>query len=48
MGRRGVRWDDTAAESLLSTFKLETLYDLESQRFDDAGRARREIFRWIA
>lgn len=29
-------------------FKLEALYDLDSQRFDDAGQARREIFRRIA
>lgn len=47
-GRRGVCWDNAAAESFFSTFKLEALYDLESQRFDDAGQARREIFRWIA
>jgi transposase InsO family protein len=34
--------------SFFSNFKLETLYDLETRRFDDAGHARREIFRWIA
>jgi transposase InsO family protein len=48
MGGRGVCWDNAAAESFFSTFKLETLYDLETRRFDDAGHARREIFRWIA
>ena len=48
MGRRGVCWDNAAAESFFSTFKLETLHELESRRFDDAGHARREIFRWIA
>ncbi len=48
MGWRGVCWDNAAAESFFSTFKLETLYDLESRRFDDPGHARREIFRWIA
>jgi transposase InsO family protein len=30
------------------TFKLETLYDLETRRFEDEGHAGREIFRWIA
>ena len=48
MRRRGVCWDNAAAESFFSNFKLETLYDLETRRFDDAGHARREIFRWIA
>ena len=48
MGRRGVCWDNAAAESFFSNFKLETLYDLETRRFDDADHARREIFRWIA
>jgi transposase InsO family protein len=48
MGGRGVCWDNAAAESFFSNFKLETLYELETRRFDDAGHARREIFRWIA
>lgn len=48
MGRRGVCWDNAAAESFFSSFKLETLYDLENRRFADAGEARCEIFRWIA
>jgi transposase InsO family protein len=48
MGRRGVCWDNAAAESFFSTFKLETLHGLETRRFDDKGHARREIFRWIA
>lgn len=48
MGRRGVCWDNAAAESFFSTFKLETLYNLETRRFDDANHARRAIFRWIA
>jgi transposase InsO family protein len=48
MGRRGVCWDNAAAESLFSSFKLETLYDLETKRFADVAEARREIFRWIA
>jgi transposase InsO family protein len=48
MGRRGVCWDNAAAESFFSAFKLETLYDLETRRFTDAGQARSEIFRWIA
>jgi transposase InsO family protein len=48
MGRRGVCWDNAAAESFFSSFKLEALYDLEQRRFDEVGQARREIFRWIA
>jgi transposase InsO family protein len=48
MGRRGVCWDNAAAESFFSAFKLDTLYDLETRRFGDAAQARREIFRWIA
>ena len=48
MGRRGVCWDNAAAESFFSAFKLETLYDLETRRFGDGAQARREIFRWIA
>jgi transposase InsO family protein len=48
MGRRGVCWDNAAAESFFSNFKLDTLYDLETRRFQDADHARREIFRWIA
>jgi len=48
MGRRGVCWDNAAAESFFSAFKLETLYGLEARRFDDAAQARGEIFRWIA
>jgi transposase InsO family protein len=48
MGRRGVCWDNAAAESFFSNFKLEALYGLEARRFDDADHARREIFRWIA
>jgi transposase InsO family protein len=48
MGRRGVCWDNAAAESFFSNFKLETLHDLETRRFEDEGHARREIFRWIA
>ena len=48
MGRRGVCWDNAAAESFFSSFKLETLYDLETRRFADIAEARREIFRWIA
>jgi transposase InsO family protein len=48
MGRRGVCWDNAAAESLFSSFKLETLYELEARRFADAAQARREIFRWVA
>lgn len=48
MGRRGVCWDNAATESPFSTFKLETLQDLEAQRFNDPGHARREIFQWIA
>jgi len=45
MGRRGVCWDNAAAESFFSNFKLETLYDLEARRFDDTGHARQGIFR---
>ena len=48
MGRRGVCWDNAAAESFFSNFKLETLYELETRRFADVAEARREIFRWIA
>jgi transposase InsO family protein len=48
MGRRGVCWDNAAAESFFSSFKLETLYDLETRRFADPAEARREIFRWVA
>lgn len=48
MGRRGVCWDNAAAESFFSTFKLETLHDLETRRFADVAQARREIFRWVA
>lgn len=48
MGRRGVCWDNAAAESFFSSFKLETLYDLETRRFADVAEARREIFRWVA
>ena len=48
MGRRGVCWDNAAAERFFSTFKLETLHDLETRRFQDEGHARQEIFRWIA
>jgi transposase InsO family protein len=48
MGRRGVCWDNAAAESFFSSFKLETLYDLETRRFADIAEARREIFRWVA
>ena len=48
MGRRGVCWDNAAAESFFSAFKLETLYGLKARRFDDAAQARGEIFRWIA
>jgi len=48
MGRRGVCWDNAAAESFFSNFKLETLYELETRRFADIAEARREIFRWIA
>jgi transposase InsO family protein len=48
MGRRGVCWDNAAAESFFSSFKLEALYDLEARRFADEGHARTEIFRWIA
>jgi transposase InsO family protein len=48
MGRRGVCWDNAAAESFFSNFKLETFYDLETRRFQDEGHARRDIFRWIA
>lgn len=48
MGHRGVCWDNAAAKSFFSNFKLETLYDLEASRFEDPGHARREIFRWIA
>jgi transposase InsO family protein len=40
--------DNAAAESLFSSFKLETLYDLETRRFADAAQARREIFRRVA
>lgn len=48
MGRRGVCWDNAAPESFFSSFKLETLCDLETRRFADSAEARREIFRWVA
>jgi transposase InsO family protein len=48
MGRRGVCWDNAAAESFFSSFKLETLHDLDNRRFANAAEARHEIFRWIA
>ena len=48
MGGRGVCWDNVAAESFLSDFKLGTLCDVETRRFQDEGHARRETFRWIA
>jgi len=43
-----VCWDNAAAESFFSNFKLETLYELETRRFADIAEARREIFRWVA
>ena len=33
MGRRGLCWDNAAAESFFGAFKLETLYELKTRRF---------------
>lgn len=48
MGGRGVCWDNVAAASFFSNFKLGTLCDVETRRFQDEGHACRETFRWIA